>query len=272
MGGLSWSHVTAEGASPTQSLLFLHGILGGGTNFRTFAKRLAEAHPNWSAVLVDLRMHGDSQGFSAPHTLEQTALDLIALENELPLPVRGVLGHSFGGKVALAYLAKRPTTLTHAFVLDADPGARAPSAPSDFTLRVLDLLERAPALWPQRELFVAHLQHERIDRGIAQWLAMNLEVAPGGFRFKLDLTAIRALLTDYFAQDLWHVLEPPPANVRIRFVLGGQSPACGPATLARLSEVSRASNVDVVTLPQAGHWVHVDDFEGTLQAVSSALR
>jgi pimeloyl-ACP methyl ester carboxylesterase len=47
--------VTAAGATPTRAFLFLHGILGQGTNLRTLARRFVEARPMVQAVLVDLR-------------------------------------------------------------------------------------------------------------------------------------------------------------------------------------------------------------------------
>src|SRR4051812_16958788 len=80
-------------------VLFLHGLLGQGGNWRSFARRLNDALPRWGAVLVDLRMHGASQGFLPPHDVFSAARDLAELEAALPGPVHAVLGHSFGGKV-----------------------------------------------------------------------------------------------------------------------------------------------------------------------------
>ena len=85
-------------------MAFLHGILGSGANWRTFARRFVEAKPTWRAVLVDLRKHGASQDFPAPHTLVACADDLRALEKSIGR-FDGVLGHSFGGKVALELVA-----------------------------------------------------------------------------------------------------------------------------------------------------------------------
>src|SRR5690606_41911913 len=41
-------------------MLFLHGILGRRSNWRSFSRRWVAARPGWGAVLVDLRGHGDS--------------------------------------------------------------------------------------------------------------------------------------------------------------------------------------------------------------------
>src|ERR1700679_538748 len=115
----SHARVTAPGAEPSRWMLVLHGILGSGANFRSFARRLAAARPDWGFVLVDLRMHGQSQEAPPPHTLAAAAEDLVRLGVELALPIAGVMGHSFGGKVALAYTGAAPRELEQVWVLDA---------------------------------------------------------------------------------------------------------------------------------------------------------
>ena len=93
--------VTASGADPGSHLVFLHGIFGAGRNWATVAHHLVRERPEWGALLVDLRQHGSSQGFPTPHTLAAVAADVGRLILASEHPVRGVLGHSFGGKVAL---------------------------------------------------------------------------------------------------------------------------------------------------------------------------
>src|SRR5689334_12030746 len=88
--------VTDPAAQPAQWMLMLHGILGSGGNLRTLARRLVERAPGWGFLLVDLRMHGQSQGAPPPHTIAATAEDLMRLTAQLGLPIGGVLGHSFG--------------------------------------------------------------------------------------------------------------------------------------------------------------------------------
>jgi esterase len=128
---LSWiphhALVAPEGPAPAGWLLFLHGILGSGANWRTVARRLVAARPDWGAVLVDLRMHGRSQGAPPPHTLDAVAADLERLAADLAgrgMTVGGVVGHSFGGKTALAFRARAPRGLVETWVLDATPPSR----------------------------------------------------------------------------------------------------------------------------------------------------
>jgi hypothetical protein len=51
---------------------------------------------------------------------------------------------------------------------------------------------------------------------IAQWLAMNVVPRSEGFALRLDLPAIRVMLEDYFARDLWSVAQDPRCRGRSR--------------------------------------------------------
>lgn len=257
---LAHSLVTAPGSAPRQWMLFLHGIFGSGDNWRSFAKRLVEARPAWGAVLVDLREHGRSLGFPPPHTLETAAQDLVSLEASLPGPVRGVLGHSFGGKVTLAYLQRHPENLGPVIVVDSAPGARPDGRGSESTMRVLRLLHESVGPFESRQAFVEKLSREGIEPGIAQFLAKNIERRDGGYFFKLDLAAIDSLLDDYFDQDLWPVLESPPASAKLTLVIGDRSDTLDAADRLRAEQASQKApgRVKVEVVENAGHWVHVD--------------
>ncbi|HTN89083.1 MAG TPA: alpha/beta hydrolase [Sorangium sp.] len=282
--------VTAPSTSPDRWMLVLHGIFGSGANWRTFIRRLAEAQTAggapgapgpaarpWGFILVDLRAHGMSQSPPAPHTLAAAADDLLRLGDRLGLDVRGVMGHSFGGKVALAYLERRPEGIERGFILDADPSARPAGESGSESPGVLELLRAIPQLIASREAFLEAVQTAGFSRGIAEWLAMNVRREGDGFRIRLDLDVLNDLLTDYFARDLWHVLEGAPAGTgaegrRVHVVLGGRSASISPASRARFEALSaRAPWLSVHVLPRAGHWLHVDDPDGLFDVIRAAL-
>jgi len=124
---------------PQRWAFVLHGVFGRGANWRLFSRRLAEARDDWGFVLVDLRGHGGSCGAPPPHDLVTTAADLGRLEASVPGPVRGVLGHSLGGKVALQYASTKLGELDQVWVLDSRPGTHEPAPEPGPTERVYQM-------------------------------------------------------------------------------------------------------------------------------------
>jgi len=179
--------LSAPGSSPTRSLFFLHGILGQGTNWRGFARQLVKQRPDWSAVLVDLRAHGDSRAVAGRDDLRGAAEDVTRLRDSLRLPVHGVLGHSFGGKVALRWMHDDPGALCRAFIVDSLPGARPDQTGSEGTMRVVEMLDALPPRFDSRDAFVAHVVEQGHSKALAAWLGQSLDRLEDGVRFGLDV-------------------------------------------------------------------------------------
>ncbi len=254
--------------APTKSVLFLHGILGQGSNLRTVARRVMEARPRWQAVLVDLRGHGKSLGAEGVDSLEGCAEDVSETTAAQVPPVAAVVGHSFGGKVAMLLAARTPS-LEQVVLLDSAPGTRLDFRGSELTMQVLSTLEQAPARFPTREAFTRHLEMAGLTKDLAQWLAMSLVRDGADYRFGPEVRRIRTLLDSYFSTDCWPSLEAlaKRGTPRLHFVVGGRSLVYDAEELAH----ARALEVGLTVLPNAGHWVHVDDLDGTVGAIVSAL-
>lgn len=262
------SLVTAPDAHPGRWMLVLHGILGMGSNFRTLARRLTTALPAWGVVLVDLRMHGQSQGAPPPQTLHAARDDLLALEATLPGPVRAVLGHSFGGKVALAFAALRPD-IDRVFVLDSPLGTRRRASTAE---RVIAMLRDKMGVFPSRAGFVESIVQGGHTRAIADWLAMNLRPSEGGVRFGLDLGAIDALLESYARTDLWSVVAAPPGHAEVHVAVADRSDAFDASERARLAQIAAVEpRTRMHLVADAGHWIHVDAPDAVFELVRAGL-
>jgi pimeloyl-ACP methyl ester carboxylesterase len=261
--------VRAANSEPQKAILFLHGILGSGGNLRGLAQSFVQASPEHAGLLVDLRLHGRSRSAEPPHDVFACADDLRRLAHTLPLPVSAIVGHSFGGKVALAFHALRPE-LERLVLLDSDPGANPERVGSEQTMEVLELLAGLPTHYGRREEFIERVQVAGQPRAVAEWLAMNLERSGGGFELRLDLAGIGALLDSYFSFDAWSVLEQ--SNARIDVVIGGRSGVWDEADRQRVLALARekAGRLRVTILPEAGHWVHVDAAPALREVLLSA--
>ena len=275
---------------PSRWILFLHGILGSGANWRTLAKRVlsgleardaAAGNPQtWGAILVDLRMHGRSQHFAGPHTVAAAAADLAQLSAAYPEPIDAIVAHSFGGKVALAYTSARGGDLADLFVVDSTPSARDMTTPrgSEGTLGVLQTLEQLPATFASRRAFEEALAGGGLpgaaNQGLRTWLATNVEASDDGsrYRLRLELPAIRALLDNYFVVDAWPTLEAPPGRVRIHLIVADRSSVLDASDRARAQRAAEANpgRVFYDVIPDAGHWVHVDAPDALIAAIVRA--
>lgn len=255
---LSHALVEPPSGKAQKWMLFLHGILGSGANWRSFARALVEERPEWGAVLVDLRLHGGStSGFTAPHTVTAAAADVHELLSLVPGPVRGVLAHSFGGKVALALNERVHGDLDRLFVIDATPGARPDARGSESTRGIVEMLESLPEELSSRYEFMKYVEQRGVTRPIAMWLAMNVRPVPNTtkFVFRIDVRSVKEMLADYFAIDLWPIVESDEGTVSKHLVVGGKSSVVDEADRERWRKAPRAT-VDVIE--EAGHWVHAD--------------
>lgn len=263
---LAHSFVAAPGA--TRHLLMLHGIYGRGKNWGAIARHLLARRKDWASVLVDLRMHGGSQDFTPPHTVESAAADVVALEDTVGIAPRAVLGHSFGGKVALRVA---PTTVTRplqVWVIDSTPEAREPDGAAWAMLRILREL---PPDFGDRQEAVEAMQARGVAPAPAAWMATNLALEDGRYRWRLDLDAMEALLVDFFRVDLWDVVESPAAGVSIEFVKAQDSSTLSDAACERIVAAGRAHGRAHLHRVAGGHWLNTDNPEAVLRLLSERL-
>ena len=112
---LTLAHAVLEGPPatedhPPRTALVMHGMLGNKANLRSFSRNLVRNSPGWRFVLIDQRGHGDSALLSSDgrsNTVRTAAEDVLETLEALGTgsdhagPLGLILGHSFGGKVAV---------------------------------------------------------------------------------------------------------------------------------------------------------------------------
>lgn len=256
--------VEAPGASPGRCAFVLHGILGSRGNWRGFARAMARAYPGWRWVLVDLRGHGESHGAAGPHTVAACAADLDRLAVALGVRPAAVVGHSFGGKVALAYARDHGRGLEAVWSLDSPPGKSDAGAAGGEVARVIEAIRAAPMPVSSRQVVVRHFEAAGFGEGIARWMTTNLRRGAAGFEWVFDLAVVDALLADYRGVDLWPFLDAPPLSLAVHLLVATRGGRWSSGELAR---VDGLADVGVHRL-DAGHWVHVDDPGGVRAALA----
>ena len=258
-------HYTVAETGSARWLYVLHGIYGTGRNWASFARRLAAARPEWGAVLVDLRLHGHSLGFEPPHTLAACVHDLLGLSTALGRPADAVLGHSFGGKLALMMAAA--VAPSQVWIIDASPGRRSPGGGA---ARLLQTVRAHPGPFAARGDAVSAVEADGFAAHVARWLATNLVLRDGEYRWRFDADEVEKLLADYFRRDLWDVIEAPVPSSEIHVVRASQSDVLSAGDMERLRAARHSGRVHRHEL-HGGHWLHVDNPDGLLALVRDHL-
>lgn len=231
-------------------MLLTHGIYGAGSNWRAIARKVSQQRTDYTVILVDLRNHGRSDGGERPHTLAACAEDIRSLSEQLG-GVDVLAGHSFGGKVMLQ--TRAVVRVEQTWLFDSSPSPR-PETTRGSVVSVLELMERLPKTWASRDAFVSAVLAEGHPQGLAQWLGMNVVAEGDGYTLRLDLAAVREMLQDYYAQDLWPIALDP-AFGDLELVIADRSDTLSAADRTRLASAPPHVHTHHV---DAGHWLHID--------------
>lgn len=270
------NHQVLPNPNATRTAFVLHGALGSAQNFRSFVKKLSELRDDYTYVLIDLRNHGSSHPAPGPHTLEQCAQDLLtvlAANPELPR-LTTLIGHSFGGKVAIEFARSTPASVRQAleqvWVLDSNPGPQTPGDDHE-VLRVVNAVRSVPLPIPHRQHVVQHLMAAGMSSGLSNWMTTNVAREGNDYRWAFDLDGIIELLKDYFDRDLWPVLQEAREQPQFHLVVAEKSDRWNGDMTARARRLGPETKTSVHILEKAGHWVHVDNPEGLLRMLSEGL-
>ncbi len=247
------------GGAGRPPLVLLHGFLGSSRNWQTAGAGLA-AHGHVFAL--DLRNHGRSPQ-AAEMSYPVMVDDLLAWLDARNLARAAVLGHSLGGKVAMALACRHPARVTRLIVVDIAPKDYPALAQRDEVaamneLRLDDLHSRAEA-----EL---RLEVRVPDLAMRKFLLTNLDRgADGRWRWAVNLPVLTRTLPDL-------VKNPLAPDERFagpaHFILGGKSRFVAPEDHAVIRQHFPSAGITV--MPGSGHNPHLEAREAFVALVAQA--
>ena len=241
-------------------LYLLHGLFGSNRNWFSIARHLAD---QGQIIAIDLRNHGDSEHADSMDYTEM-ADDVAELAATLNHTSINLLGHSMGGKTAMAMALQYPTIFKHLIVVDIAPVMYNPKHDELITgmqaLPVSELASRAEAS--------EQLARDINDPVLRQFLLQNLvKDEKAGYRWRINLEAIRRNYEKLrsFPQKLRELKFPGPSL----FLTGSQSGYVLPEHHESIS--AYFPEAKLVTIEGAGHWVHADKPEAMAAEVRKFL-
>lgn len=240
-------------------LVVLHGLFGSGTNWRSFARFMAD---RWQVHLLDLRNHGRS-----PHSDEMSyplmAADVFAYMDQQSMQAAALMGHSMGGKVAMRAALQAPERISNMVVVDI-----APVAAGHDHLPVIRAMQSIDLEGISRRETASEMLSAAIpDAGLRHFLLQNLERDDGGFRWRLNLPALRANMAALhdFPVEAGRNRYPGPTL----FVRGEKSDYVPDRHLEVIRKYFPAAEIS--TVADAGHWLHAEKPQAFTEAVTPFL-
>jgi esterase len=228
-------------------LVVLHGLLGSSRNWQSVAAALAADFP---VSALDLRNHGQSP-HASEHSYEAMVDDVAAWLDENHVAQVNLLGHSMGGKVAMALACRRPERVLALGVVDIAPRDYALDhhRPHFAAMNALDLDTVSSRAEAERQLATGGA-----DAATARFLATNLERGEDGrLRWRINLPVLTKSLEEMGR-------TPLVADERFEgpalFIVGGHSRYVTPGDHALIRRHFPAARIEV--LPEAGHNPHID--------------
>lgn len=241
---------------PAADLVIAHGLFGSVSNWQTVARRLAA---RYRVLLVDLRNHGES-----PHSdimdYPSMAGDLAEFIDSHCAGPAHLVGHSMGGKAAMATALLHPQVVRSLVAVDIAPVAR---------LSGFDAFAEALGSIPldriqSRSDADGHLQPVIPEPGIRAFLLQNLRRdEQGRWYWRINLPIIANALPVIAAFPDTDATWSGPAL----FLRGGLS---GYVTDHDFEAAKiRFPGARLETIAGTGHWLHAEKPAEVASAIES---
>ena len=243
-------HGTAGNAVP---LVLLHGLFGAAGNFGAIQRRLATDR---RVVALDLRNHGASP-HAAAMDYAAMAQDVTESLDALAVGPAAILGHSMGGKVAMALALMHPARVERLVIADIAPAQYEPHFRT--LARAMQALPVVPG--QTRAAADAALAPAIPDAALRGFLLQGFR--PGtGWRIGLDqIAAALPAIEDWTVTGRYDGPALCLLGEHSEYVLPEHRPvfrALFPA-------------IKFTTLHGAGHWLHSDAPDAFVAAVQGFM-
>lgn len=251
-------------------LVILHGLYGSSDNWVTIAKKLGNS---FTVYLPDQRNHGQSP-HSQIHDYDSMRDDLFELAGDLNLKKFFLAGHSMGGKTAISFALKWPEMLNGLLIADISPFTNETGRQSiyvqHFTILNAILSFDLDKIWTRRE--AGNVLLEKIPSvKVRELILKNLQrTADNNFAWKLNAQSILKNLdkimegverqTDFSQQII---------GFPVIFLKGGDSDYIPAVDFRDIRNVFPAA--EIIEIPGAGHWIHVDKPDEVVKNLKNLL-
>lgn len=241
---LLYTHISGQATAGQPPLVLLHGLFGSYENLGVVERSLSE---QFQVINIDVRNHGRSD-HSDDMNYTLMADDLAQTLDSLNVTCAAVLGHSMGGKLAMAFALAQPQRVCKLILADIAPVAYPARHNAIFAgLNAVDL----SAISSRNEADVKLAAY--IDEpGVRQFLLKNLLKHDDKFSWRFNLAALQK----NYQQLIGEPQVKGSYNGPTLFIKGGDSDYILPEHKARIMQLFPQAQAKVIQ--GTGHWLHAE--------------
>ena len=271
-------HYADWGNEDAPPLLLVHG---GRDHCRSWDWTAEALRKDWHVIAPDLRGHGDSAWSpEGNYNMQAYIYDLAQLIHQLKLAPVTIVSHSLGGNICLRYTGLYPENVRKIVAIEGlgpSPSRleeRRKTPWQDHFRKMIDdkrgLAGRQPKRYDSLEQAYARMKEENsfLTAEQARPLTINgiARNEDGTYSWKFDnyLRVWESVdITHEQVAELWSNISCPTL-----LLYGEKSWASNPAEDGRIQHFKHA---DVKMFPEAGHWLHHDQFDLFIETLQDFL-
>ncbi len=238
-------------------LLILHGLFGSSDNWLTIAKQLAASY---HVFIIDQRNHGQSPHSNIwNYTVMAQDIEEFCIQHQLNEIY--IVGHSMGGKTVMKLAELFPKRIKKMMVIDI-----APRYYPVHHHQILNALKSIDFNIVNTRKQAEEVLHNAIeDFGTRQFLLKNIywiDENKLAWRFNLEVIANHIeIVGETTPPELTAICEIP-----VCFVKGEKSDYIKKEDEQLIA--SQFSNSEILTIANAGHWVHAENPTALLNLIN----
>ncbi|MGE5447664.1 MAG: alpha/beta fold hydrolase [Bacteroidales bacterium] len=241
-------------------VVIVHGLYGSSDNWLTVGKKLS-AH--YKVYMIDQRNHGRSPN-SDDHSYETLKEDLADFFNQHHIQKAILIGHSMGGKTAMAFAADYPERIEKLVIVDIAPKNYFQlNDESQYYLHksIMEAMLELDFSRMETRKDIENYLSERIDNfSIVQFLLKNVHRKKENhqFEWRINIKVLYENLDEIISgvNEIWFEDRRPIFNYPVLFIKGENSKYIQGADYASIKQIYPDALIKVI--PDAGHWLHAE--------------
>lgn len=239
-----------------EPVILLHGLFGCSDNWMSIARRIGETY---RVISVDLRNHGNSPHYPT-HTYHGMVSDIVALFEELSIEKAHIIGHSMGGKVAMAFTADYPEKTISLAVADI--------APKNYQENRIETLEHQTILnsllsidlgkYGSRKAVELEISENIEDPFVVSFIMKNLKKESSGYGWKINVPVLKEYLSEIVGGTDYAFFDErlPIFHYPVLFIRGGLSGYIKEEDIPLIRKIYPDSRIE--TIEGATHYLHAE--------------